>query len=443
VIALLAPCLASGAATESRPNIVLILADDLGWSDLGVMGSRYNESPNIDRLAARGLTFTSYYVSHNCAPSRAALVSGQYAPRTGVYTTGHLTPKQSLLKPSLTTPVNNKKLPLETLTVAQMLKRAGYVTGMFGKWHLGGTDDYHPSKRGFDEAIVTGFSHYRFRISPPQEVDPDTYLADFLTEHAVGFMRRHKKRPFFLYLSHFLVHDPYPAGKELIDKFRKKDPARTELQAAYAAMIYSLDEAVGHVIDEIARLGLTDRTLILFASDNGGQSGNAPLRGRKSTLYEGGIRVPFIASWPGKIASGERSDQTVVHVDLVPTLLDVAGADPPEDYPLDGVSLAPLFRDPDASLEREAIYWHVPGYVGEILPPEPGWSIRPVSIIRAGDFKLFEYLEGGTVELYDLARDPGERRDLAGEMPELSEELRGKLAAWRRSVNAAMPGKAP
>jgi len=438
--------------TAPRPNIILILADDLGWTDLGVMGSRYYETPHIDRLAARGVMLTSFYASQSCRPTRAALMSGQYAPRTGVYSTGKLSPEKGSLVQTLKPPQNTGKLPLDKLTIAQLLKRSGYATGMFGKWHLGRHDEYHPAKRGFDEALVTGWRYTNFRVPPPYVVEPDAYLTDYLTDRALNFVREHKDRPFFLYLPHLAPHGPLDAKPELTERFKAKKPDGGHHNPVYAAMIYSLDQSVGRIVDEIERLDLSERTLVIFTSDNGGYGGydvpgttrrvgvtdNHPLRGGKSTLNEGGIRVPLIARWAGRIEAGSRSDTPAIHVDLFPTFLELAGVSRPDGHALDGESLVPILLDPGSGLQRDAIYWHVPGY-SEIHVPEPAWGITPVSIIRSGQFKLFEFLEDGRLELYDLKRDAGERHDLAAELPDRTAQLQASLAAWRQSIGAAMP----
>ncbi len=441
----------AGDSPPRQPNIVLILADDLGWTDLGCMGSRYYETPHIDRLAAQGMTFTSFCVSQNCAPTRAALLSGQYAPRTGVYSVGTLARGKAddrLLVP----PENVTRLPLDKVTVAEALRRAGYATGMFGKWHLGDGADYHPSRRGFQEAIVTSSSHFHFTTRPPSDVPPGTYLADYLTDRAVDFMTRHREEPFFLYLPHFAVHVPLQAKPELIAKYENKPPAGGHSHPVYAAMIDSLDQSVGRILQALDDLKLADNTLVIFTSDNGGVGGyavpgttqtkgttdNSPLREGKGTLYEGGIRVPMLMRWPTRIRPGSRCNAPTAHVDLYPTLLHVAGAQVPSDYVLDGVSLHPLWRDPQQPLPRDALYWHFPGYL-EAYIREATWRTTPVSVIRSGDYKLLEFLEDGRLELYDLRTDLGERHNLAGAQPELARRLREQLHRWRQQTGAAMP----
>jgi arylsulfatase A-like enzyme len=430
------------------PNIVFILADDLGWTDLGCQGSKYYETPNIDRLAAQGMRLTSYYACQNCAPTRAALMTGQYAPRTGVYTVGTLE-RGSAADRKLAVPENVTNLPLDRVTIAQSLKSAGYATALFGKWHLGQAGDYHPAKRGFDEAIVSMGRHFNFTTSPKVEVPPDAYLADFLTDHAVRFVEKNKDQPFFLYLPHFGVHAPHEAKKELIAKYEKKPPAGGHRDPTYAAMIDSVDQSVGRVLAKLDELKLADNTVVIFSSDNGGVGGyreagvpakgvtdNAPLRGGKGMLYEGGIRVPFVVRWPGVIKPGSVCDEPALHVDLFPTFVELAGGKRPEQ-PLDGVSLVPLLKSSGSEkLRREAIYFHFPGY---LEAGAAGWRTTPVGVIRAGDWKLLEFFEDGRLELYNLKDDLGEKTDLAGKHPDKVRELHDKLRAWRKELNAAMP----
>jgi arylsulfatase A-like enzyme len=439
---------AAGAEKPRVPNIVFILADDLGWTDLGCMGSRYYETPAIDNLARQGMKLTSYYNCQNCAPTRAALMSGQYAPRTGIYTVGSLERGTAKFR-TMEVPVNNTRLPLDKVTVAQALKQAGYATALFGKWHLGDDGDYHPAKRGFDEAIVSMGRHFDFTTNPKVEVPKDAYLADFLTDQALRFIDRNKDRPFFLYLPHFGVHAPHQAKKDMIARFEMKPPTAGHKSPVYAAMIASVDESVGRVLAKLDELRLADNTVVIFSSDNGGVGGyeaagvkagaitdNAPLRGGKGMLYEGGVRVPFLVRWPGVVKPAGVCDRPAIHVDLYPTLLEIAGAAQPKQT-LDGVSLVPLFRDAEAVLPREAIYAHFPGYlegsgVGQ-------WRTTPAGSIRSGDYKLLEFFEDGRLELYNLKDDIGEKRDLAKRMPEKTKELHGKLVAWRKAVAAPLP----
>ena len=328
------------ASAATKPNIVFILADDLGYTDLACYGSKYYETPNIDKLAANGIRFTDgYSCGPNCQPTRAALMSGQYMPRTGVYTVGSIDRFNWQSRPLR--PVDNvTALPLDKITVAQALKSAGYATGMFGKWHLGNDAKHHPGARGFDEAIESAGVHFDFNTDPKVDYPKGQYLADFLTDKAVDFIRRHKDGPFFLYLPHFAVHAPHQAKEELIAKFKDKKPVGGHHDPTYAAMIYSVDQSVGRIVALLDELKLTDNTLVIFSSDNGGVGGyaregikkaegitdNAPLRGGKGMLYEGGVREPFIFRWPGHIPKGTECAEPINSVDLYPTLLEIAKA---------------------------------------------------------------------------------------------------------------------
>ncbi len=437
-------------AADKQPNIIFIMADDLGWTDVACFGSKYYETPNIDKLAMQGMKLTRHHHCQNCQPTRAALMTGQYAARTGVYTVGGIDRFDWSTRP-LRPADNVTELPLEKTIVAQVLKKAGYATGMFGKWHLGEKGAHHPGKRGFDEAIVSMGKHFDFGTNPKTEVPEGQYLADFLTDKAVDFITRHKEAPFFLYLPHFGVHSPHQAKKELIEKFQPKPGVGGHKNPVYAAMIASVDESVGRVMQTLDELKLAENTVLIFTSDNGGVGGyaregitkgsgditdNAPLRSGKGSLYEGGTRVPFIVRWPGVTKAESACDVPTIHVDLLPTLAEIAHAAPPENQPLDGESLAPLFRDPAASLKRDAIYQHFPGYLGA---GENTWRTTPVSLVEVGDWKLMEYLEDGRLELYNLHDDLGESKNLAAVNPDRAKELHTKLQAWREAIHAPMP----
>jgi len=436
---------AARAADGARPNIVFILADDLGWTDLGCQGSRYYETPAIDRLASQGMRFTAFHQSQNCAPTRAAMMVGQYPPRTGIYTVGTLARGEAADR-RMEVPENVTDLPLDRKTIADQLKAAGYATGMFGKWHLGEDAEHHPSRRGFDEAIVSAGRHFDFRTNPRVDVPEGTYLADFLTEKALDFIRRHLDRPFFLYLPHFGVHSPFQAKEDLIERFRKKPAAGGHRDPTYAAMIASVDESVARILTALDEWKLAERTAVIFSSDNGGVGGyaeiggrgitdNAPLRGGKGMLYEGGTRVPFIVRWPGIVRSGSACDVPAIHVDVYPTFLEIAGAAKPAQV-IDGESLVPLLRDPAGKLHRDAIYHHIPGY---LEGPAGRWRTTPVGTIQVGEWKLLEFFEDGRLELYNLREDVGEAEDLARSMPDKVKELHARMRAWRAQTGAAMP----
>jgi len=456
---------AGSSAKTFKPNIIFILADDLGWTDAGVYGSRYYETPNIDRLAAQGMRFTNFHTCQNCAPTRAALMSGQYAPRTGIYNVGAGEGKSDWESRPLLPVNNSNKLPADKITVAQALKTNGYLTGMFGKWHLGDDTkpEYHPAGRGFDEAIVTHGDHFDFDTIPKVEIPPGIYKSDWLTDRAEDFIRRHKDGPFFLYLPHQAVHSPIQAKKEVIGKFELKPPVGGHSNPTYAAMIQSLDESVGRISALLDELKIADNTVLVFASDNGGVGGydradglirdqpfkekrfkteaddgkhitdNTPLRSGKGSLYEGGTRAPFIVRWPGKVNPDSVCDVPTIHVDLYPTLLDFAGAPAPDGYPLDGESLAPLLLGGSDSLKRDAIFQHFASYLGA----GPGqWRSTPVATVISGDWKLMEFMEDKHIELYNLRDDIGEHTDLAATNPEKAEALRNRLHAWQKGINA-------
>jgi arylsulfatase A-like enzyme len=442
----------AGAADDvpsGKPNIVFIMADDLGYTDLACFGSKFYETPAIDRLASQGMMLTCHHHCQNCAPTRAAIMSGQYSPRTGVYTVGSIDRFDWSQRPLR--PVDNVvDLPLDRAIVARQLKAVGYVTGMFGKWHLGHGAPYHPSARGFDEAIVSAGRHFDFQTDPAVDYPPGQYLADFLTDRAIDFIQRHKAEPFFLYLPHFGVHGPHQAKPEWIERFRDKPPVGGHRNPTYAAMIASIDQSVDRILQTLDHLGLAENTVVIFTSDNGGVGGyhregiaraadaptdNAPLRSGKGSLYEGGTRVPLIVRWPRQIAAGSKCDQPTIHVDFYPTLLELTGAPLPA-HVLDGESLVPLWTKPQHSLERKAIYQHFPGYLGAGANT---WRTTPVTTIQQDEWKLLEFLEDGRLELYNLRDDIGESNNLALRQPERTRELHQRLVAWRAEIDAPMP----
>jgi arylsulfatase A-like enzyme len=434
-----------------QPNVIFILADDLGYTDVACYGSRFYETANIDRLAAQGMRFTSGYTcGPNCQPTRAALMTGQYGPRTGVYTVGSIERFNWRSRPLR--PVDNvEKLAPEKLTVAEALRNAGYATGLFGKWHLGQDPQHHPSSQGFDEAVVSMGQHFDFTTTPKVEYPEGIYLADFLTDKALDFMRRHRAEPFLLCLHHFAVHAPHHAKTNLIARFKSKPPAGGHHSPVYAAMIASVDESVGRVLAGLDELGLATNTLVIFTSDNGGVGGyeregiqggsitdNSPLKGGKGMLYEGGVRVPYIFRWPGRISAGTTCDQPINSVDLYPTLLELAGAKPQPAHPLDGTSYLGLLTGRAGASSRPPLFWHFPGYLGG---GGGTWRTTPVGSVRDGDWKLLEYFETGKLELYNLREDAGEKNNLAAAKPETVKELQAKLTAWRKAITAPMPQK--
>ncbi|MCA9053457.1 MAG: sulfatase [Planctomycetaceae bacterium] len=428
------------AVRSGPPNVVLVLIDDMGWADLGCYGSRFHETPNIDRLASEGVRFTDFYAAGAvCSPTRASIQSGQYQARLQItdFIPGHAFPYEKLTVP----PVRGE-LPLDIVTPAETLHEAGYVSGYFGKWHLG-DDGYLPSDQGYDVSVVTGGRHFSpgFRTTPKMKVPDDTYLGDFLTDQTLAFIKEHRDQPFFVQLSHFAVHIPLEARTDLIEKYHQKPKPETGINnPIYAAMVEHVDDSVGRIMTALDYLDLAGNTLLIVTSDNGGlrQSAggkgpivcsNAPLRDEKGSLYEGGIRVPLIIRWPGVAVAGETCDEPTISTDFWATLADVAGVSPPEGQPLDGLSLRPLLETPDAQLDRAALYWHYPHY----------HHSRPAGAIRARDWKLIEFFDDTPAELYHLSADLSEEHDLAAEHPDRVQNLRQRLAAWRKQVGAVMP----
>lgn len=456
---LTAACAASasmaGQAAE-RPNLVLIYIDDMGWRDLAVMGSAYYETPHIDRLAREGMLFTNAYANApNCAPSRAALLSGQYGPRTGIYTVGSAARGQAENRRLV--PVENRTtLDLGVVTLAESLRAAGYATGHAGKWHLGGAG-HLPADQGFDWSVAGDaggsppgyfYPYVRGQRSLPG-LEPGTegeYLADRLTDEAIGFIATPRDKPFFLYLSHYSVHTPTQGKPELIEHYRGKAGSNGQDNPTYAAMVQSVDEGVGRLLAALDDTGLADNTLVIFTSDNGGfgpVTSMAPLRGSKGMLYEGGIREPLIVRWPGRVAPGSTSDTPAIATDLYPTLLEVAGGTLPENQILDGTSLVPLLTGDDRVLAPRPLFWHFPAYLERDASVERGqpWRTTPVSGVRVGRYKLLWFFEDSRAELYDLDSDLSESHDLAREMPDKAAELQAVLTAWWAETRAFLPSE--
>ncbi|MBT7302900.1 MAG: sulfatase [Victivallales bacterium] len=444
------PEIARGA--DGRPpNIVFILIDDLGWRDVGCNGSTFYETPNVDRLASSGMRFTDGYAACTvCSPTRASIMTGKYPARLHLtdWISGHRRPYAKLRIPEWT-----KFLPSEETSLAEALKPRGYATGFIGKWHLGDREEYWPLKQGFD-VNIGGYSRGQppsyfapYRIPTMTEGPKGEYLTDRHAADAEAFLEANREKPFLLYLSMYAVHTPLQAKKELIAKYEAKikaAPEKAQGKAVYAAMIESMDQCVGRVLDTLDRLELSDHTVVFFTGDNGGLVGNprspitdnSPLRAGKGSSYEGGVREPFVVRWPGVTRPGSRCAEPVISVDAYPTILEIAGAkgDPAHNRGVDGTSMVPLLRG-KPSLAREAIYWHYPHY-------HPGGA-SPYGAIRKGDHKLIEFYEDGRRELYNLRADIGETTDLAATQPELAKELHGKLVAWRQAVGAQMPTANP
>lgn len=437
LFALAMPWCTQPARGEVRPpNLILILADDLGWADLGCYGNTFNETPNLDRLAREGMRFTQAYAGPVCSPTRANLQSGRDQARFGItqHIPGHRRPFAKLIDP-----VVPRQLPLEVETFAERLGAAGYRTGYFGKWHLGGAG-FGPAEQGW-QTVLECHGH----TQPPSVTGSAATrrTAEFLTERAVAFIEANRGGPFLLQVSHIAVHIPLSTTPDLLAKYEaKKSMPGYPSNPAYAGLLEELDQSVGRIAEAVDRAGLAEQTLLLFLSDNGGieheQSGrivtsNHPLRGEKGTLYEGGIRIPAIARWPGQVPAGSECATPIITMDLYPTFLALAGAPVPAGALLDGVSLGEVLRNPAAPLARDTLHWHLPHY----------HHSTPASAIRRGDWKLIEFLEDSSLQLFDLSTDPGEQSDLAKREPARVEELRAALAQWRTQVAARMPTPNP
>ena len=437
-----------------RPNIVLILADDLAWNQLGCYGSRFYETPHLDALARQGMRFTdAYAASPICSPTRASIMTGKHPARLRV--TQFISPGDyagdaiRLLEPDWT-----RRLPLEEETVAEALKGLGYVTAAFGKWHLSqaktppGSLPFNPDKQGFDQHFVT-YKPVPRMAREWQTPENDAHNVGIITDRTLEFMEKNRERPFFLFVSHNSVHTPLVEKEALISKYRAKPDADAPTNhPVIGAMIETLDLSVGRLLAKLDELELSERTLVLFFSDNGGLEwsgddgqvpANHPLRAGKGDLYEGGIRVPLIARWPTVVAPGSVIEEPVSSVDLFPTFVEAAGG-VGKYGEIDGASLLPLLRGA-ASLDRDSLFWHYPHYHGS--------GALPSSAIRKGSYKLLEWHEEriygleNRYELYNLADDLGESTDLASSRLEKTRELAADLENWRNSVGAQMPQRNP
>lgn len=441
-------------ADSAQPNIVMIVADDLGAMDLGCYGSTFHKTPNLDRMAREGLQFTQAYAAAPvCSPTRVALMTGQHPARIGL--TDWLPGRPNRPDQPLNRPEIPMQLPLEHVTLAEMLKPLGYATIHIGKWHLGG-EGFSPLEQGFDVNIagdLTGtplsyfapFKNKANRFMPSlEQAKEGEYLTDRLTDEALRQIETQSsaKKPFFLYMPHYAVHTPMRAKDELTKNFNSAGiPGGRQRNPIYAAMLQSLDESVGRVLAKLDEKGLSDNTWVIFTSDNGGlattegpntpATSNAPLREGKGWLYEGGLRVPLIVKGPGLKAKGAKSAEPVISMDLMPTLADLAtGAKLPETQ--DGKSMKPILESSGKPV-RDALFWHYPHYANQ--------GGRPGGVVRKGDLKLIEFYENGRRELFNVANDTGESNNLAESRPEIVKELAGLLAAWRESVGAKMPSK--
>ncbi len=436
-------------ADPAKPNIVLIMIDDLGWMDLHCQGNKRLSTPNIDRLAMQGMRFTDAYAAAPvCSPTRAAVLTGLSPARLQI--TNHIpdqkrfTPKDAKLLPAKML----DHLPQEHITIAERLKDAGYANGFFGKWHLAGPRiskkqgqgdlRFYPEKQGFDVNFggcamggpFSFFDPYNLHNLPPRR--EGQYMPDRYADEVIDFVKANREKPFFVCLWNYTVHWPMEAPKSLIEKYsQRKDLGR--LDPRYAAMIEALDSSIGRIMNSLDKLKLADNTLVIFTSDNGafgGVSDLQPLREAKGYLYEGGIRVPLIVRWPGQVSPGTLNDVPVVSMDFFPTILEAIGEEVDESK-LDGESLLPLLNE-NGSLKRSAIYFHYPNYAFH-------QGNRLGGAIRQGNHKLIERFDDDSVELYDLKQDIGEKHNLAKQMPKLAADLQQKLKNWRKTTGAAMP----
>lgn len=427
----------------NKPNVILILIDDMGWTDLGCYGSDFYESPNIDRLAAGGMRFTQGYAACPvCSPTRASIMTGKYPARLKL--TNFIAGRRRLENARVLPADFKLFMELDEVTIAEALKPAGYVSAHLGKWHMGG-EPYFPEHQGFDVSMVTAGRHFGFVIQnpPARKLPEQTYLAEFLTDEAVKFIEANKDRPFFLYLCHFAVHIPLEARQRLIAKYEAKakaNPLTRHHNPTYAAMIEHVDQSVGRVMETLQRLGIAERTVVIFTSDNGGLSveegpktpatTNAPLREGKGYLYEGGIRVPLIVSWPGATRPGSVCEVPVSSIDLYPTILQIAGTPGDPKHVPDGESLVPLLTQTGA-LRRDTLFWHYPHFSNQ--------GGMPGAAVRQGDWKLIRFYEDEHLELYNLREDPGEKSNLADRRHRGKvAEMQGMLQRWLREVDANM-----
>lgn len=433
-----------------KPNIIFILMDDLGWNAISCYGNKHVDTKNIDQLAVEGIHFKNAYVTPQCTPTRAVIMTGQHTANNRMW---HVTPRYYFPYQTLSEPTYLENLPRDTYTIGKALKAQGYKTAIFGKWHLNtyGEDGY------YTRLFKKNAHHYGFDEVDPI-TDPTEYQAhtdkgvDFLTEQANLFMERNKDNPFFIYLSHHTIHGPVLAPKELIQKYLEKGyPEEGVNNATYLAAIEHFDNAIGRLNEKIKALGIEENTVVVFTSDNGGvdtQFDHSPLRYGKGSPYEGGIRVPFIVKWPENIAKGKVSNVPIHVVDFYPTLLDIAGGNPNELNQLDGLSLLPLITE-TGSISRETLYWYMPLY-------DPlnysVWATTPAAVIRKGDYKLIKFfgdytdltqdgkqIKGKKIELYNLAEDIGEQNNLVATNTELAHSLEDELDQWIASTKAGLP----
>ena len=433
----------TGSTKGQKPNIVFILADDMGTAQLGCYGSQYYQTPNIDRLAREGMTFTNAYAAAAiCSPTRASIMTGKYPARLRLT---DFIPGKTQDEEILQVPQWQQFLPLEETTFAEILVENGYQTALIGKWHLSKEKrpprslEHNPDKQGFQETFVT-YKPAGRNLGDWQVPENDAHNVDTITNRSIGFMRQNKDKPFFLMLSHNAIHDPLVSKSKLIDKY-KKHPLNDEPEnhPVIGAMVESLDNGIGKVLNAINELGIEENTIVIFFADNGGKHSYAkqtPFKAGKGWLYEGGIREPFIVKWPGKTKAGSLSDEMVSSIDFFPTFLEMAGVGFSHNKEIDGRSMVPLFLGEKS--ERDMLFWHYPHY-------HYGSGMVPASAVRWGDYKLIEWYEpelkgeSDYIELYNLKDDIGEEINLAETEPELTKKIFQKLKEWKKEVGAQIP----
>lgn len=428
-----------------RPNILLIDIDDLGWRDLGYMGSLYYETPNIDKLATEGLVLSNAYsASSNCAPSRASLFTGEWSPRTGVYTVGNSDRGKASTKKLI--PIKNTlHIKPGTLTMAEVLKDNGYATCHVGKWHI----SHDPTDFGFEKNIGGAeygfppggyFSPWKNRtlVNPPKGV----YLTDHLTDLAIDYLKKVGDKPFFMNFATYAVHSPYQGKPELVEKYKKKKGSYGQKDPRLASMIETMDTDVGRLLDYLKKSGKFKNTFIIFTSDNGGPNKVTwqwPLRAGKGSYYEGGIRIPMIAVWKGHIKPNTSSSQPIINTDFFPTFLSVAKISTPKGKSLDGKDILPMLTG--ETMAKRPFYWHFPIYLenGNRETGDTLFRTRPGSSIRLGDWVLHQYFEDNHLELYNIGIDLGERKNLVDVYPEKAKALYDLLLKWRKKTHAPVP----
>ena len=434
-VIVLQSCESGKDVTDEKWNVVFILADDLGWNQVGYHGTKYYETPNIDKIAASGVQFSNAYSANPvCSPTRASIMTGKNPARLHItdYIPGSPYPYARLKNPV----IRQNGLPLEEVTLAELFKQKGYVTGHFGKWHLNKDKNYEPGRPG--DPGSQGFDEVFTSVKPEYDADPssDAHHAREITKRSIEFIEAKKDQPFFCYVSHHVVHRPVMEKPELVAKYEAKEGADDPVNnPIMGAMIEIMDNGIGQILAKLDELGLTEKTIVVFYSDNGGfeqLQKQDPLRGGKAMIFEGGIKVPLAIKWPGVIKAGSKCDVPVISDDFFPTFAEILNVKT-IDKDIDGLSLMPLLTG-NGKLNRDALYFHYPHY--------HHLGFKPAGAIREGDYKLIEWFEkealgeDGAYQLFNVQEDVGEKNDLAKEMPEKVEEMKKKLHDWRKKVNA-------